>query len=54
MSVKNELLPLPPFPQTSTLMPESGRGAQGDIQPDGSYILSTYGDEDGATVGRLG
>ena len=29
----------------------AGKPALGVIQPDGSYVLSTYGDEDGAVVG---
>ena len=33
-------------------MPESGRVAKGKINGDGSYTLGTYGDEDGAIVGR--
>jgi len=31
--------------------PDAGKGATGAIQPDGTFELSTYGDEDGALVG---
>ena len=33
-------------------MPESGRGAKGKVQEDGSFTLSTFGNGDGAIVGR--
>lgn len=33
-------------------VPEAGRGANGIIQPDGSFELSTYGDRDGAAIGK--
>jgi hypothetical protein len=33
-------------------VPERGRGATGDIQPDGTYTLTTYSAGDGATVGK--
>lgn len=32
--------------------PDMGRAATGAIQPDGSYVLSTYGTADGAIVGK--
>ena len=32
-------------------MPSAGRGARAIIQPDGSFELHTYGDNDGARVG---
>ncbi len=32
--------------------PEKGQAAQGEIQPDGSFQLSTYGPNDGAVPGR--
>ncbi len=32
--------------------PESGQPARGQIQPDGTFKLSTFGEADGATVGR--
>ena len=32
--------------------PESGRAATGEIGPDGSYALGTYGQRDGALPGR--
>lgn len=32
--------------------PERGRGATGDIQPDGTYKLTTYSPDDGAIVGK--
>lgn len=32
-------------------IPVAGRGSKGDIQPDGSFELSTYGDGDGALIG---
>ena len=33
-------------------VPESGRGAKGKVQEDGSFTLSTFGNGDGAVVGR--
>ncbi len=33
-------------------VPEGGRGAKSKISEDGSYTLGTYGDKDGAIVGR--
>jgi hypothetical protein len=33
---------------------EAGKPAYGRIQPDGSYVLYTYGDDDGAVVGEHG
>ena len=32
--------------------PESGEMARGEIQPDGTYVLSTFAPSDGATVGK--
>lgn len=32
--------------------PESGRSASGKIQPDGTYVLETYDENDGAVLGR--
>jgi len=32
--------------------PEAGPPARGDIQPDGTFVLSTYGDGDGAIIGK--
>ena len=32
-------------------LPQRGRAAQGEIRPDGSFILGTYGVSDGAIVG---
>jgi hypothetical protein len=32
-------------------IPSAGKGANGFIQPDGSFELSTFGDNDGALVG---
>lgn len=32
-------------------VPSRGRGAWGDIQPDGTYKLHTYGTDDGAIIG---
>ncbi len=37
---------------TVIFTPELGRAATGEIQPDGSYRLSTYKSGDGALVGR--
>jgi hypothetical protein len=34
------------------LVPEGGKMAKGKIESDGSFRLSTFGDEDGAIVGR--
>lgn len=34
------------------LTPARGRGASGTLNPDGSFILTTYGNEDGAIVGK--
>jgi hypothetical protein len=36
---------------TVIFTPTKGRGARGEISSDGSFTLSTYGEEDGATVG---
>ncbi len=33
-------------------LPESGRGAIGTIQPDGTFTLGTFADADGALVGH--
>lgn len=33
-------------------MPSAGRGANGAIGPDGSFELSTFGQRDGAKIGR--
>lgn len=33
-------------------LPVAGRGARGNIQPDGSFELHTYADNDGARVGK--
>lgn len=32
--------------------PETGDPARGEIQPDGSYVLTTYAPGDGATIGK--
>ena len=31
--------------------PDAGREAHGDIRPDGTFVLSTFGDGDGAGAG---
>ena len=36
---------------TVMFVPDSGPAATGEIQPDGSYELSTYGTNDGAVLG---
>lgn len=36
---------------TVTFFPKTGRSARGAIQSDGSYVLSTYSDDDGAQPG---
>jgi hypothetical protein len=42
-----------PVPKgTVTFQPDGGRPAVGDIQPDGTYRLSTFGDKDGAVAGN--
>ena len=42
-----------PIPKGQLIFaPEQGRAATGIIQPDGTFVLSTYGDGDGAIVGR--
>ena len=42
-----------PIPKGQVVFaPEQGRSASGIIQPDGTFVLSTYGDGDGAIVGR--
>jgi hypothetical protein len=41
-----------PVPKgTITFQPDGGRPAVGEIQPDGTYQLSTFGDKDGAIPG---
>jgi hypothetical protein len=41
-----------PLPKgTVTFQPDGGRPAVGEIQPDGTYRLSTFGDKDGAIAG---
>ena len=30
---------------------DGGRDAKGEIQPDGTFVLSTFGDDDGALIG---
>lgn len=37
---------------TVMFQPEQGQAAQGEIQPDGSFQLSTYGPNDGAVPGH--
>jgi hypothetical protein len=37
---------------TVNFVPESGTAAQGEIQPDGSYKLTTFRKDDGAVVGK--
>ena len=32
-------------------LPERGRAAKGEIRPDGSFVLGTYGTSDGAIIG---
>lgn len=41
-----------PIPEAGANMKESGRSASGMLQPDGSFVLSTFGNNDGAIVGR--
>lgn len=41
-----------PIPEPGTDLKESGRSASGMIEPDGTYVLSTYKGTDGAIVGR--
>jgi hypothetical protein len=41
-----------PVPKgTITFQPAGGQAAVGEIQPDGSYSLSTFGEKDGAVPG---
>jgi hypothetical protein len=37
---------------TVTATPAKGRSANGQIQPDGTFVLSTYAEGDGAVVGK--
>lgn len=39
-------------PQSSGESTKSGKPGFGDIQTDGSFVVSTYGDQDGAVVGK--
>ncbi|QDT67526.1 hypothetical protein MalM25_04250 [Planctomycetes bacterium MalM25] len=39
-------------PQSSGESVKSGKPGFGDIQPDGSFVVSTYGEQDGAVVGK--
>ena len=42
-----------PVPKgTVTFQPANGRPATGQIQPDGTFVLSTFGDKDGAIPGK--
>ena len=42
-----------PVPRgTITFQPDAGQPATGEIQPDGSYRLGTYGQDDGAVPGH--
>jgi hypothetical protein len=41
-----------PIPKPGTKTQETGRSATGIIQADGTFILSTYKDGDGAIIGR--
>ncbi len=41
-----------PIPESGADLKESGRSASGMLQPDGSFVLSTFGKNDGAIVGR--
>jgi len=41
-----------PIPKPGTKSQETGRSASGIIQADGTFVLSTYKDGDGAIVGR--
>ncbi len=41
-----------PVPKSGDKPRESGRAASGMIQSDGTYILSTYGNSDGAIIGE--
>jgi hypothetical protein len=42
-----------PVPKgTVTFQPDDGQAAVGEIQPDGSYELATFGPKDGAVLGH--
>ncbi|MCA9075988.1 MAG: hypothetical protein KDA93_13255 [Planctomycetaceae bacterium] len=44
--------PVKPPNLTNDKVHELGKPAHGEIQEDGSFVLSTYGNEDGAVVGK--
>jgi len=41
-----------PVPAPGADLKESGRAAAGVVEPDGRYVLSTYGTNDGAIIGK--
>ena len=41
-----------PIPESGTSLQESGRSASGMLNPDGTFVLSTFGRNDGAIVGK--
>lgn len=49
--LKAGLVVFEPIPKPGSDRKESGRAAAGMIQQDGTYVLSTFGNNDGAIVG---
>jgi len=46
------IIVLTPVPEPGSKNTEPGKPAAAEIQPDGRFTLSTYGDKDGAVVGK--
>lgn len=50
--MKNGILVFTPVPAEGSSTTEPGKPAAAEIQTDGRFTLSTYGDKDGAIVGK--